>query len=114
MNCIDDECKYLLHTFEHEAYCSLLHQEIPDDIDITQCDNFVQARTCLNCVHSISTVYETGTIDDIEYRCPFQGKKVIYDDTDVWHDHYANVPECNIDRFEKNDQIDRSVVKLLW
>ena len=100
MNCIDNECKYLLHTWDCEMYCSLLHQEVPDDIDLVQCENFKQAKTCLNCIHSIETVYETGTIDDIEYRCPFQNRKLIYDDLDVYNAHFADVHECNIGKFE--------------
>lgn len=99
MNCIDNECK---HTYSYlgETYCELTKQEIPDNIDIIQCENFVQARTCISCKYSISTVYETGTIDDIEYRCPFQDKKLIYDDIYVYNTHFSDVPECNIDKFE--------------
>lgn len=96
MNCIDDECKYLLSDW----HCSLTNEEVPDDIDVTQCENYVQARTCINCVYSRITVYETGAIDDIEYRCPFQENKLIYDDLDVYNAHYADVPECNIEKFE--------------
>ena len=101
MNCIDNDCKYILHTFKHESYCSLLAKEIPEDIDMTQCDHFVQAHTCLNCKHSKLTIYETGTIDDIEYRCPFQNNKLIYDDLDAYNTHFADVPECNINKWEE-------------
>lgn len=100
MNCIDNECKHTYSVFG-ETCCKLTNQEIPDNIDVTQCKNFVQARTCVNCKHSIPTVYETGTIDDIEYRCPFQDKKLIYDDINVYNQHFSNVPECNIDKFKE-------------
>ena len=96
MNCIDNECKHF-HIWEK---CSLTGAEIPDDIDITQCSNFLQARTCINCIHSVPTVYETGTIDDIEYRCPFQSNKLIYDDSNVYNGHFADVPECNINKWK--------------
>lgn len=99
MNCIDNECKHL-YAYMGETYCSITNEEPPDDIDITQCEFYIQAKTCINCKHSIPTVYETGTIDDIEYRCSFQGNKLIYDDLDVYVSHYADVPECNIDKFE--------------
>ena len=102
MNCIDNECKHL-YAYMCELYCSLTAEEVPDDIDIVQCNNFVQARTCINCKHSQLEVYETGTIDDIEYRCPFQNNKLIYDDMDVCNSHYADVPECNIDKFEQKE-----------
>lgn len=101
MNCIDNECKYLLHTWDCEMYCSLLNKEVSEDIDETQCVHFTQARTCINCKHSLETVYETGTIDDIEYRCPFQNKKLMYDDSDAYNSHFADVPECNINKWEE-------------
>lgn len=100
MNCIDNECKNL-YSYYGEWYCSLTKQEVPDGIDITECENFIQACTCINCKHSISTVYETGTIDDIEYRCPFQDKKLIYDDSNPYCQHFADVPECNIGKFKQ-------------
>lgn len=100
MNCIDDDCKNL-YSYFGELYCKLTKQEMPDDIDVTQCENFIQARTCINCKHSLKTVYETGTIDDIEYRCPFQDKKLIYADSNPYNCHFANVPECNIGKFEE-------------
>lgn len=95
MNCIDNECRHL-YTEGCESYCSITHKEVPDDIDITQCANFLQACTCINCTHANITIYETGTIDDIEYRCPLQGNKMIYDDSNPYCAHYADVPECNI------------------
>lgn len=40
---------------------------------------------------------ETGTIDDIEYRCPFQENKLTYDDSIApCYNHYYDVPECNV------------------
>ena len=99
MNCIDDECYYLNNQCGI-WHCELYKKEVPDDIDQTQCENFVAAKTCINCKHSLMTVYETGTIDDIEYRCPFQNKKMIYDDSNPYNYHFFDVPECNINRFE--------------
>lgn len=99
MNCIDNECKHL-YAYMGELYCSLSNEEIPEDIE-TGCKFFTHARTCINCKHSKLEIYETGTIDDIEYRCPFQGNKLIYDDLDPYTSHYADVPECNIDKFEQ-------------
>ena len=100
MNCIDNECKHS-YAYMGELYCSLTKEDIPEGIDITQCKNFIQARTCINCKHSKITVYETGTIDDIEYRCPFQNNKLMYDDLDWNVSHYADVSECNINKFEQ-------------
>lgn len=109
MNCIDNNCKNL-YTISGEYYCAVTHKEIPESINVldpneksSDCDNFVQAHTCLNCKHAKTTVYETGTIDDIEYRCPFQENKLIYDDsTAPYYKHYYDVPECNVtNKFEE-------------
>lgn len=99
MNCIDNECRHLYSHFG-EWFCELTEQEIPDDIDVKQCENFTEAQTCLDCTHAKIQVHETGTIDDIEYRCPFQNDKMIYDDLNPYYAHYADVPECNIGKFE--------------
>lgn len=100
MNCIDNACRYL-NSYPAEWFCELNHEEVPDDIDVTQCKYFAQARTCVDCMHSRICVYETGTIDDIEYRCPFQNNRLIYDDSNPNCIHYFDVPECNIGRFEE-------------
>ena len=99
MNCIDNECKHL-YSEMGEMFCELTHEEVPDNIDEIQCEHYLQARTCIDCVYSKTTIYETGTIDDIEYRCPFQSNKLIYDDSNAMNRHYLDVPECNIDKFE--------------
>lgn len=106
MNCIDNECRHLCTGFVNGYYdnvCALTGKAIPDDIDITQCENYQQAHTCIDCIHSRITIYETGTIDDIEYRCPFQNKKMIYDDLEPGIRHYADVPECPINKFQKEN-----------
>lgn len=100
MNCIDNECRHLYSELG-ESFCELTHEEIPDDIDTTQCDNFIQAHTCIDCAHSKATVYEMGSIDDIEYRCQLQNNKLIYDDVNPNCFHYADVPECNIAKFKR-------------
>lgn len=100
MNCIDNNCRYL-NSYYLEWFCELNHEKVPDDIDVIQCEHFAQARTCIDCVHSRITVYETGTIDDIEYRCPFQNNKLIYDDSNPCCIHYFDIPECNIGKFEE-------------
>lgn len=101
-NCLDDPCKYHHYCVDPQSnfWCSLHDCEIPDDIDETGCKDFELARTCIDCKHRKTTIYETGTIDDIEYRCPFQDGKLIYDDINPGVSHYADVPTCNINKFE--------------
>lgn len=100
MNCIDNAYRYL-NSYPIEWFCELNHKKVPDDIDVTQCDYFAPAHTCIDCVHSRIRVYETGIIDDIESRCPFQNNRLIYDDSNPNCIHYFDVPECNIGRFEE-------------
>lgn len=100
MNCIDNEC---VHT---KSICGdwvcELDESYPDCItdDDFNCPNFVQAKNCLTCKHSSTTVYETGTIDDIEYKCKLQDKKMIYDDSNVLNQHHSDIPECNCGKWE--------------
>lgn len=61
---------------------------------------FKLAKTCIDCKYRNATIYETGTIDDVEYRCPFQGNKLMYDDINPLVSHYSDVPECNVEKFE--------------
>ena len=101
-NCIDSPCKYNHYNFySYNTFdCSLLKQDPPDDVDIVGCEHFELAKTCLNCKYAIQQVYETGTIDDIEYRCSLQNNKLIYDDSNPMVSHYGDIPECNIGMFE--------------
>ena len=102
-NCIDSPCKFCSYGFDKsygDPYCLLNKELVPDNIDETDCRDFKLAQTCIDCKHSIPQVYETGTIDDIEYRCPFQNNKLIYDDLNVGVTHYDDIPECNIGKFE--------------
>lgn len=94
-NCVDFPCKY-----RQDDYCVLHDRNILDNIDVVGCADFILARTCLDCKWSRRTVYETGTIDDIEYRCTLQDNKLIYDDLNPGLDHYSDIPECNCMHFE--------------
>ena len=102
-NCIDHPCKYRKDTLHPklDGYCVIKADEVPDRIDEIDCEFFKIAKTCLSCKHSEPTIYETGTIDDIEYRCPFQNNKLVYDDLNPYVDHYSDIPKCNVERFEE-------------
>ena len=102
VTCIDYPCKYSSYYFGSEgddSWCTKLDCAIPDNVDEVGCEHFELARTCLDCKHSAPRVYETGTIDDIEYRCTLQNNKMIYDDSNPGVDHYGDIPECNIGMF---------------
>ncbi len=99
MNCIDNDCKHLC-TCGDDLYCSLTNTPVPNDIDKMQCSKYSQAKTCIDCIYAKATVYETGEVDSIEYRCSLQGNAYIYDDINPHCSHYSDVPECNIGKFE--------------
>lgn len=107
MNCWDNDCKYLIEGVQENwssEYTCILNPDfiIPDD-DF-DCPNCITAQNCLTCKHSLTRVYETGTIDDIEYRCPFQNNKVIYDDSNPMNCHHPDIPECPINKWELIEQ----------
>jgi hypothetical protein len=41
-----------------------------------------------------------GAIDDIEYYCDLQNRKLIYDDLNPYITHHADFPKCNIGKYE--------------
>lgn len=101
-NCMNMPCIYHYYTYSpyYEDYCLKRKSTLPQDIDEINCGLFQLACTCLDCKHAIIAVYETGTIDDIEYRCKLQNNKLIYDDSNPYNKHYKDIPKCNINKFE--------------
>lgn len=104
MNCWEGECKYFLQevkSFGIDKYTCSLNPDFIITGDDFDCPNCITAQNCLTCNHSLPTIYETGAIDDIEYRCPFQNNKMIYDDSNPMNRHHINIPECPIGKWEK-------------
>ena len=103
-NCFQYPCKFHSYSWKlsyfGDQYCLKQQYEIDDMIKKINCKDFQLAKTCLDCKHSWPRVYETGTIDDIEYRCKLQDDKLIYDDSECGIHHYYNIPECKINKFE--------------
>lgn len=101
MNCIDNNCKHFYYRCgQDDLYCDLTNNTVPDDIEETQCDKYSEAKTCIDCVHAKITVYETGTVDSVEYRCSLQDDLLIYENLNPYYPHYSDVPECNIGKFK--------------
>lgn len=102
---VKDECRYLKEDlFSYEFICTKQQKELTDEeldsCEYGKCVLFEELKACCNCKHSNVQIYETGTIDDIEYRCSLQNNKLIYDDSSFGLVHYADFPLCNIDKFE--------------
>ena len=103
-NCFQYPCKFHSHNWKlsyfEEWYCLKQQCEIDDIVEKINCKDFQLAKTCLDCKHSWPRVYETGTIDDIEYRCKLQNDKLIYDDSEYDINHYYKITECKKNKFE--------------
>lgn len=107
MNCYDN-CKYFQDTWDYKENCELSPDfKIPDDTTFC-CSDYVEVRNCLTCKYSTAIIYETGTIDCIEYRCGFNKRptwtdKVIYNDSEPMISHHYNIPECPNGHWEGDD-----------
>jgi len=99
LSCEDENCAYYKEDVfdNNEDYCSKHKINI---CLIEKCTDFELSQTCDLCKNSYRRVYESGTIDDIEYYCKLQDGKLIYDDLSPYTNHYANFPKCNVGKFE--------------
>lgn len=102
---VKDECRRLKEEVVPDRFiCTKQHRELTDDeldnCEYKKCPLFEEMKSCPNCVHSKSIVYETGTIDCIDYYCLLQNNKLIYSDVSPMIIHYADFPQCNINQFE--------------
>lgn len=71
-----------------------------------QREKYLENRnTCLDCKYANKRIYETGQIDDVEYRCSLQNNKMIYDDLHPMDENYDyhDLPECPVDMFEQGE-----------
>jgi len=98
--CEDEFCAYYKEDVfdSNNDYCSK-HKNCINLIK--ECTDFELPKTCDLCRNSFTKVYETGTIDDIEYYCKLQNNKLIYDDLSPYTINYVDFPKCNIDSFER-------------
>jgi hypothetical protein len=99
--CEDNDCAYYKMDYQDRTYCSKKNRFI--DNETGECEYFTPSQTCDLCKHSYMKVYETGSIDDIEYYCKLQNGKLIYDDLSPYMINFADFPKCNINKFEKKD-----------
>lgn len=95
-NCLEDFCKHCSYDPWNDSYECKLDYEIKDEWD---CPDFEMLERCDNCIHARITVYETGTIDQVDYKCALQDNKFIYSDV-TGNPYDPDFPECNIGRFE--------------
>jgi len=105
--CSEIECKYytelfeednLTHTFDDNSFCTKHNKYIPE---AEPCEDYEKARKCFNCEHAKEVVYETGTIDSVDYHCKLQEGKSIYSDLAWNRNHYIDFPECPINKWKE-------------
>lgn len=99
------ECRYGKEKIpEDKLYCGKSCLEVSDEgyEDDFDCKDFEIFQSCSNCKHGRQIIYETGTIDDIEYRCKLQNNKLMYDDCSPFTLHNADFPICNIKKYEES------------
>lgn len=100
-SCVDQQCKYYTEKFvakdgiwDYESFCTKQDKFI--DYENEVCSDYQQSQKCFNCKHRRTIVYETGTIDSIDYHCTLQEDKFIHSDLSWCQDNYADFPDCNI------------------
>lgn len=98
-NCYDKECRYLSEDDYDRTYCNKHNKLIKDDEEI--CINYERSKSCYNCKHSRIEVYETGTIDSIDYYCNLQDSTLIYSDISFMKSDYSRFPSCKIGKWNE-------------
>lgn len=105
-NCIEDMCWHLRdHTLKDtdKLICMSSETNIEDPYRIKHCPRYKSIEGCVTCTHSLSEGVPTllGSLDSIIYRCELQDYKITYQDTKPFNCDYADIPKCEIDKFEK-------------
>lgn len=97
MNCYNSDCIYQCENGEMEYVCKLNKSLVNPDEDF-ECVSFKQLLSCDTCKYSRVLVYETGTIDSIEYRCYADGRygMFVFEDTEPYCSHPCDFPKCDL------------------
>ena len=93
------DCKYLYEPHDGKYVCTKHNTNNPK----ATCDDFDKLKFCDTCTYSKSLVYETETIDCIDYRCMLQGYKCVYSDMSPMRLTNALYPECILDMYEEKE-----------
>lgn len=97
------ECKHYLETVNDKLMCTKHNNRLRDVVE--DCPDFEELQFCDSCAYSKTNVYETGVIDEIDYRCILQNNKLIYADNNPMRFENAKYPECNIGMYEAGDNV---------
>lgn len=104
MNYTCSDCKYALEDYNDKMFCTKKKINITDAIhdEADKCKSFKKLEFCDTCQYCKSIVYETGTIDCIDYRCILQNNKFIYSNNNPMTCQNAKFPECNLGMYEED------------
>ena len=100
-NC--SECKYINENINDMWICTKSNKEAPDN----GCNEFDMLRFCDTCKYAKILVYETGTIDCIDYRCMLQNNRLVYSDINPMRTKNAEYPSCILDMYEESEKQER-------
>jgi hypothetical protein len=108
INCLNNDCRFIKEKdpLTDEFICTKDNSVIQFDVFDTDlpCTAFEKFEFCDTCKHGKEVVYETGTIDEIDYYCKLQNingdLKLIYIDIDPYINHNADFPRCSISHYE--------------
>jgi hypothetical protein len=102
--CSDKECRYLIDEYDkqndmwdHYSFCKKHNKFIPEEVP---CESYLKSQSCYNCKLANKIIYETGTIDCIDYHCNLQDNKLIFSDTHWATNNLGNSPDCPIHKWE--------------
>lgn len=105
--CINETCKHFNQIYtqlngiwDHHNYCKKLNEYL-DDKEILLCELYEPSMKCFNCKHGKEIIYETGTIDCIDYHCKLQDNKMIFSDSSWALFNYSDFPDCQINKWGK-------------
>lgn len=95
INC--EECKYLIENYDDICVCTKHNKAAPEN----GCKDFDRLQFCDTCEYAKTIVYESGTIDCVDYRCVLQNNKLIYSDNNPMRLQNAAYPECILGMYEE-------------
>jgi len=105
--CSDKECRYFIDKYDKQngiwefySFCKKQNNFIPDEIS---CEDYLESKLCYNCKNNTIKIYESGTIDSIDYHCKLQENKLIFSDIHCFVSNYGEFPDCLINKWEYED-----------
>ena len=91
------ECRYLKENIDDVFVCKKHNKKTNGN----GCNDFDKLKFCDTCTYAKVLVYESGTVDSIDYRCMLQNNKLVYSDNNPMRANNYKYPECILDMYEE-------------